>query len=748
MGLPPELQSCVPPEDLADARAYMAALADEGVAGRDCLLSPSYQAWILRVGKASPSLHSNEHFAHLAFSIDGYRAPEGIAVDPQHIAPSGDVGAVSLEQRGRNFQLNAAGSPAGGSPLLTLPSGNGALMVRPDGADAFWDESTPPGWARDWDADEHGPWVSFQIAGPNGVVEQRLRWCAPGAFLMGSRDGESGRYGDEGPQHEVRFAQGYWLFDTPVTQGLYEAVMGENPSRFRSPDRPVENMTWDEAQAFIKALNRKLPGLALRLPSEAEWEYACHAGTKTAYAFGDSIHKEQANFEAKETLAVKSYAPNGWGLYDMHGNVNEWCEDHWHDSYGGAPGDGRPWLATDASSAAFRVFRGGSWPGPARDVRSAFRSRYGPQDRHGFLGFRCARGPERARLAQHVQQAPRVQAARRSRAAGGAILLRLGRSEANEDAKAMPKSGRLRVQTDRAEAVLLQVHKPAWASAMGRDRFGLYVEFEAGGATPKNSQKLRWIPPGWFDMGSPEGEPGRYEDEGPVRRVHLREGYWLFDTAVTQGLYEAVTGENRSRFRSADRPVENVTWDEAQAFIEALNRKLPGVALRLPSEAEWEYACRAGTREATYAGAMEILGERNAPVLDGIAWYGGNSGAGFELETGEDSSGWAEKQFDHSKAGTRPVKLKKPNAWGLYDMLGNVWEWCEDHWHESYSGAPGDGRAWLDTDASSAAYRVIRGGSWYGPARSVRSASRGRNGPQSRNDYLGFRCARGSGEFK
>jgi formylglycine-generating enzyme required for sulfatase activity len=228
----------------------------------------------------------------------------------------------------------------------------------------------------------------------------------------------------------------------------------------------------------------------------------------------------------------------------------------------------------------------------------------------------------------------------------------------------------------------------------------------------------------------------------------LREGYWLFETPVTQGLYESVLGKNPSEFHSPDRPVENVSWEQAQAFIEALNRKLPGLALRLPSEAEWEYACRAGTREATYVGALEILGERNAPTLNDIAWYGGNSGVEFDLETGRDSSGWPKKQFEHNKAGTRPVKLKKPNAWGLYDMLGNVWEWCEDHWHNSYDGAPHDGTTWLDSDASSAAVRVIRGGSWFDRARLVRSASRHRFGPQDRYDDLGFRCARGPGEFK
>lgn len=160
------------------------------------------------------------------------------------------------------------------------------------------------------------------------------------------------------------------------------------------------------------------------------------------------------------------------------------------------------------------------------------------------------------------------------------------------------------------------------------------------------------------------------------------------------------------------------------------------------SEAQWEYACRAGTETATYGGLIEIFGERNAPVLDAIAWYGGNSGKDFELEDGYDSSGWEETQYPHTKAGTRPVALKNPNPWGLYDTLGNVWEWCADHWHGSYEGAPTDGSAWLDPDAESSARRVLRGGSWNLPARYVRAAYRVRYEPVHRGANLGFRCAR------
>ena len=124
--------------------------------------------------------------------------------------------------------------------------------------------------------------------------------------------------------------------------------MGANPSRFKGADRPVERVSFEDVGGFLSRVNETAPGLSLRLPSEAEWEYACRAGTRTAYAFGAEISKDQAQFKADETAPVASFAPNGWGIYDMHGNVREWCEDHWHGSYRTAPEDGAP----EASSAA------------------------------------------------------------------------------------------------------------------------------------------------------------------------------------------------------------------------------------------------------------------------------------------------------------------------------------------------------------------------------------------------------------
>ena len=187
---------------------------------------------------------------------------------------------------------------------------------------------------------------------------------------------------------------------------------------------------------------------------------------------------------------------------------------------------------------------------------------------------------------------------------------------------------------------------------------------------------MRWIPPGRFLMGSLEDEAGRYDWEGPQHEVTIARGFWLFDTPCTQALWQAVMdGDNPSRFQSPDRPVENVSWNDVQEFLTRINKKVSGLDLVLPSEAQWEYACRAGTTTALYTGEIEILGERNAPALDPITWYGGNSGVGFELDNGYDSGDWPKKQYDHKRAGTRPVGLKAANPWGgLSDMLGNVWE--------------------------------------------------------------------------
>jgi formylglycine-generating enzyme required for sulfatase activity len=221
-----------------------------------------------------------------------------------------------------------------------------------------------------------------------------------------------------------------------------------------------------------------------------------------------------------------------------------------------------------------------------------------------------------------------------------------------------------------------------------------------------------WIPPGTFMMGSPETEEGRYSRE-LLHEVTLSKGFYMQTTEVTQGQWTAVMGHNPSHFTGCglDCPVESVSWNDVQEFIRRLNENSEGEYYRLPKEAEWEYACRAGTSSRFNTGDSES-------DLDRAGWYRKNSGLK-----------------------THPVGLKEPNDWGLYDMHGNVWEWCRD-WYGAYSEYP-----IIDpTGPTNGALRVIRGGAWSSPAGSCRTAYRGRLDPDYRHHGLGFRLVRLPGQ--
>nr|VFK31581.1 MAG: Formylglycine-generating enzyme, required for sulfatase activity, contains SUMF1/FGE domain [Candidatus Kentron sp. MB]VFK75885.1 MAG: Formylglycine-generating enzyme, required for sulfatase activity, contains SUMF1/FGE domain [Candidatus Kentron sp. MB] len=284
---------------------------------------------------------------------------------------------------------------------------------------------------------------------------------------------------------------------------------------------------------------------------------------------------------------------------------------------------------------------------------------------------------------------------------------------------------------------LIEGRPPAWANGWGQDRYGIFADFTLNRVT----QRLRWVPPGSFDMGSPIDEPGRWDNEGPQQPVVLTQGYWLFDTPCSQALWQAVMGGNPSHFQTPDRPVESVSWDLTNKFLERINRQIPELHVALPTEAQWEYACRAGTKTATYGGPMEILGTNHAPTLDAIAWYGGNSGLGFELDNGYDGSDWPERQYpEHNRVGTHPVAGRVPNSLGLYDMLGNIWEWCRDGFREYSVETAIDPMG----PVTAGIKRTVRGGSWNSSARNMRAAARRWGKPDIYMVSLGFRCVRES----
>jgi formylglycine-generating enzyme required for sulfatase activity len=214
-----------------------------------------------------------------------------------------------------------------------------------------------------------------------------------GSFTMGSGKSFEDAWGDETPAHRVNISKDFYLGKYEVTQSQWEAVMGGNPSKFKGRNNPVEMVSWDDVQEFIKKLNQKEGSNKYRLPTEAEWEYAARAGTTSTYSFGDDAgalgrYAWYWDNSGETTHPVGQKEPNGWGLYDMHGNVWEWVRD-WYGEYSGSP-------VTDPqgpSSGSSRVYRGGAWFPFAGGCRSAFRFYDTPVTRYSNLGFRLAFSP-------------------------------------------------------------------------------------------------------------------------------------------------------------------------------------------------------------------------------------------------------------------------------------------------------------------------------------------------------------------
>ncbi|MCX7109141.1 MAG: formylglycine-generating enzyme family protein [Proteobacteria bacterium] len=327
---------------------------------------------------------------------------------PKPLSPS-ERGAVDNAVESSPLPSPPAPLPQAGeggkspSPPATLPqAGGGGKSPSPPrgeglgrGGDPIqrgtWQGNGPVGF------DEFGLYADLHVK----QATQRFRWIEPGTFLMGSPATEPERLEDRETQHEVTLTLGYWLADSACTQALWLAVTGDNPSRFKDDaNNPVEQISWNDVDKFIHQINQSVIGLDARLPTEAEWEYACRAGTTTPFSLGENITPEQVNYDGnypyaggakglyrKKTVPVKSLPPNPWGLHEMHGNVLEWCQD-WFAEFDAMPQTDPPGPTT----GAFRVLRGGSWSHGGRYVRSALRRRIEPGYRDGSFGFRLALG--------------------------------------------------------------------------------------------------------------------------------------------------------------------------------------------------------------------------------------------------------------------------------------------------------------------------------------------------------------------
>ena len=645
-----------------------------------------------------------------------------------------------------------------------------------------------------------------------------------GKFVMGSPESEENRHSNE-TQHEVTLTKPFYIGKFPVTQEQFEALMGNNPSYTKGEKLPVTNVSWDDCQAFIKKLNAKTNG-GYRLPTEAEWEYACRAGTSTAYSFGKNITPKNANYfdsNIGEPTALGSNKPNAFGLYDMHGNVWEWCEDWYGDYPVEAVKDPKGPQKNKTNNGYYRehcrVLRGGSFYSLVGGARSSCRNYNHPGFTHEGLGFRLARtevgvqvatpkitkkkpgkavspSPVKKNKSEGQRKEPCLEDKKKDAKkvllmlAGGQWksarkLLKAAQEKhwlfeellegcGIEDGVVVPSIimkkifgedgyhvGLLEVpEYDldpddylpiRSELAMLEVlaHLPRklkklqklkeklgihervlskyWKEDMngtfagveydpvnfsdrwiaGRDAMILTIEKEC--KSRGKVLKMPWlleedlgngikiemilIPPGNFVMGSPKSELNRNHDE-TQNKVTLTRPYYMGKFTVTQEQWEKVMGNNPCEHKGEKFPVSDISWDDCQNFLQKLNSKTKG-GYRLPTEAEWEYACRAGTKTAYSFG--DEVSPMNANYRD--SKIGGEN-------------------FAHLKG------IYKPNAFGLYNMHGDVMEWCED-WYGDYPAktvinpkgpSTGDGR-------------VLRGGNSFKLGSEIRSSYRWSENP-------------------
>ena len=472
----------------------------------------------------------------------------------------------------------------------------------------------------------------------NGV-QFTMKFVEGGTFMMGASDEYIDlQTDDEKPLHKVNL-DSYYIGETQVTQELWQTVMGNNPSCWQEDRFPVEQVSWDECQEFIKKLNN-LTGKTFALPTEAQWEYAARGGNKSKgylhsggndidevgwheYNSGSDDIDDDGYYAFNSNALIHEVAikkANELGLYDMTGNVWEWCNDWFDENYYSNSPEDNP---KGPTLGKYHVLRGGDCDTFAGDCRVSSRYYNRPTETRLWIGFR--------------------------------LVLNLTPQD---------------------------------------------LVFNVNGV----QFTMKYVDGGTFMMGASDNDVEADDDEKPAHKVRL-DSYYIGETQVTQDLWQAVMGNNPSQWEGDRLPVETVSWNDCLGFIKKLN-SLTGKTFALPTEAQWEFAARGGNKSKGY----KYSGSDN---LDEVACY-------------EDNSNYR----------THMVAAKKPNELGLYDMTGNLWEWCNDWLDENYySNSPEDN----PKGPNSGNYRVLRGGCWSRKCKRCRVVCRGYG--VNRGNGAGFRLA-------
>ena len=551
---------------------------------------------------------------------------------------------------------------------------------------------------------------SIKTYNVNGVSFKMIT-VEGGTFTMGATS-EQGRDADsdEKPPHSVTLSS-YNIGETEVTQELWQAVMGSNPSVFKDSNRPVEMVSWRDCQNFITRLNA-LTDENFRLPTEAEWEFAARGGNRSkGYKYaGSNTIDDVAWYNSNRTHDVATKQPNELGLYDMSGNVHEWCYD-WYGDYSSSAQTN----PTGPATGFLRVHRGGGRISDAEYCRTSHRCRILASYYDDGIGFRLAQpavnpdisldiryleftsgnGSKMFRISSNISWAISsdqtwCSASPTSGSGDGNVTVSV-----EENTSLSARTANITIEGEAITKTIV-VTQNGTEPSLSQDRI-----FTVGGV----QFKMIAVEGGTFTMGatSEQGDDA-FDREKPTHSVTLN-SYSIGETEVTQALWQAVMGSNPSDYSGSNRPVEQVSWNDCQDFISRLNA-LTGEDFRLPTEAEWEFAARGGnkSRGYKYAGSNSI---------DDVAWY-----------------------VDNSSGKTHEIATKQPNELGLYDMSGNVREWCND-WYGHYNSSAQTN----PTGPASENGCVYRGGCWIDYAWGCRVSFRYGSSLSYRDDETGFRLA-------